>query len=84
MVKEFHTAVGGFTSQFPTIHVPPQLQELRIRLIKEEAQELADALLARDVVAVADALGDLAYVTFGAALTFGIDLEGYSRCGKIG
>jgi predicted HAD superfamily Cof-like phosphohydrolase len=75
MVKEFHAAVGGVTNHSPTVDVPPQLRELRLRLIEEEAQELADAFLALNLVTIADALGDLVYVTFGAALTFGIDLD---------
>jgi predicted HAD superfamily Cof-like phosphohydrolase len=75
LVREFHTVVGGFTSLVPTIDVPLELQNLRLELVREEAQELADALSAHDLVGVADALGDLVYVTFGAALTFGIDLD---------
>jgi predicted HAD superfamily Cof-like phosphohydrolase len=75
MVREFHSAIGGVTNSTPTVCIPRQLQELRLDLIKEEAQELADAISAHDLVAIADALGDIVYVTFGAALTFGIDLD---------
>ncbi len=75
MVKEFNIAVGGFWSPSATINIPAELQDLRLKLIMEEAHELEDALAAQNLVAVADALGDLAYVTFGAALTFGIDLD---------
>lgn len=41
--------------------------DLRIKLIQEEAQELLDAVEARNVVEVIDALCDLLYVTYGAA-----------------
>ena len=75
MVEEFHSAVGGVASPRPTMDISPQLQELRINLIREEAHELTQAYQSQDLVAFADALGDLAYVTFGAALTFGIDLD---------
>lgn len=75
MVKEFNVAVGGFWSSFATIDIPAELQDLRLKLIMEEARELEDALAAQDLVAIADALGDLAYVTYGAALTFGINLD---------
>ncbi len=44
----------------------------RCAAIDEEAQELRDALDADDIVEVADAIGDLLYVVYGAALTFGI------------
>jgi predicted HAD superfamily Cof-like phosphohydrolase len=75
MVREFHSAIGGTMNSTPTVCVPNQLQDLRLGLIKEEVQELADAISAHDLVAIADALGDIVYVTFGAALTFGVDLD---------
>lgn len=49
---------------------------LRCDFIDEEAAELRTAVERGDVLAVADALGDLAYVVYGAALHFGIDLDG--------
>lgn len=49
--------------------------ELRVSLIEEEAQEFADAVHARDIVETADAIGDLLYVVYGAALAFGIDAD---------
>ncbi len=48
---------------------------LRLRLIDEEVEELREAIAAGDMVAVADALGDIAYVVYGSAVTFGIDLD---------
>lgn len=75
LVQEFQTAVGGVTSKIPTINLSAQLQELRLALIKEETEELAQAIERQNLVAIADALGDIAYVTFGAALTYGIDLD---------
>ena len=48
---------------------------LRCDFIDEEAAELRAAVADNDVVGAADALGDLAYVVFGAALHFGIDLD---------
>lgn len=49
-------------------------QDLRVSLIKEEMQELEDALFAGDTVEVADALGDILYTVAGAAVSWGIDL----------
>ena len=46
---------------------------LRQRLIDEEVNELHDAIANGDIVEVADALGDILYVTLGACLVFGID-----------
>lgn len=48
---------------------------LRIRLIKEELDEFIEACRERDIVEVADALCDILYVAYGAALSFGIPVE---------
>lgn len=62
------------------IPLRPQLRStsydiLRYKLIKEELGELMDAQTDQDLVEIADALGDLLYVVYGAALGYGIDLE---------
>jgi len=49
--------------------------DLRLKLIKEEVCELEDALRQNNIIEVIDALCDLLYVTYGAAIAFGIDLE---------
>jgi predicted HAD superfamily Cof-like phosphohydrolase len=46
-----------------------------VLLIEEELAELRNAGEARNLVAVADALADLLYVVYGAAETYGIDLQ---------
>ena len=48
---------------------------LRYDLIKEELDELKDAIDKRDIKEVADALTDILYVTYGAGHAFGIDLD---------
>ena len=52
-----------------------KINKLRIDLIKEELQELTDAMNNKDLLEVADALTDLLYVTYGAGHAFGIDLD---------
>ncbi len=37
--------------------------------------EFADATQRKDIADIADALADIAYVTYGAAVTYGIDLD---------
>lgn len=49
--------------------------ELRVRLIQEEAEEFAEAVRDGDVVEMVDALCDLLYVTYGAAVSLGVDLQ---------
>ena len=46
--------------------------DLRVSLLKEELQELEEALEAKNLVEVADALCDLQYVLSGAILEFGL------------
>ena len=48
---------------------------LRYELIKEELSELKEAIDAKDIKEVADALTDILYVTYGAGHAFGIDLD---------
>tara|TARA_A200000159_G_scaffold154991_1_gene168352 strand:+ start:897 stop:1370 length:474 start_codon:yes stop_codon:yes gene_type:complete len=50
-------------------------RELRLELIREEYQELEEAIDQKDMVAVADALTDLLYVIYGAGHAFGLDLD---------
>lgn len=76
MVLEFHRTYGLGIGESPSILNRTQdLIDLRLRLIDEEVQELKDGLAAGDLIEVADALGDLLYVTYGAAIVFGIDLD---------
>ena len=45
---------------------------LRVSLIREELQELEDAIKENDLIEVADALADIQYVLSGAVLEFGM------------
>jgi len=68
---EFHRQFGLTINVIPTC---PSVADRQLRgiLILEELSELIDAT---SLVGVADALGDLLYVVYGAAVTYGIDLE---------
>ena len=52
-----------------------KINKLRIDLIKEEIDELTEAMKNKDLLEVADALTDILYVTYGAGHAFGIDLD---------
>jgi len=52
-----------------------KIMTLRYSLIKEELEELKEAIENRDIKEVADALTDILYVTYGAGHAFGIDLD---------
>ena len=52
-----------------------KINKLRIDLIKEELEELTEAINNKDLLEVADALTDILYVTYGAGHAFGINLD---------
>jgi len=52
-----------------------KITSLRYDLIKEELDELKEAIISKDIVEVADALTDILYVTYGAGHAFGINLD---------
>ena len=73
-VKKFMETFGQETKEkasFPN----DQIITLRYDLIKEELDELKEAIDKRDIKEVADALTDILYVTYGAGHAFGIDLD---------
>lgn len=75
MIEEFNRRPGVDVERpaEPTVLVIGA--ESRIQFIEEEAQEFRDAVEAGDVIAAADALGDLVYAVYGAAWRFGIPLD---------
>ena len=52
-----------------------KITSLRYELIKEELNELKEAINSKDIKEVADALTDILYVTYGAGHAFGINLD---------
>ncbi len=52
-----------------------KITSLRYDLIREELEELKEAIEKKDMKEVADALTDILYVTYGAGHSFGIDLD---------
>ena len=49
--------------------------QLRFDLIKEELNELEQAMKTKNLKEIADALTDILYVTYGAGFAYGIDLD---------
>jgi len=52
-----------------------KIVQLRYELIREELEELKQAINDEDIKEVADALTDILYVTYGAGHAFGINLD---------
>ncbi len=74
LVEDFMEAMGQEVNTVPTFP-EEEIQRLRLDLIEEELDELHYAIDNKDMVEIADALGDLLYVVYGAGHAFGIDLD---------
>ena len=73
-VKKFMQTFGQEVkekAEFPN----EKVVQLRCELIKEELEELRQAIKDNDIKEVADALTDILYVTYGAGHAFGINLD---------
>ncbi|MDA8771363.1 nucleoside triphosphate pyrophosphohydrolase family protein [Candidatus Pelagibacter bacterium] len=73
-VKKFMETFGQEIkekTEFPS----EKIASLRHDLIKEELDELKEAMVNKDIKEVADALTDILYVTYGAGHAFGINLD---------
>ena len=79
LVGRFHQAFDLPRANRPTLDIPGSLAKLRVDLLVEEVGEFADATTARDLVGIADALADIVYVAYGAAITYGVDLDAALR-----
>jgi predicted HAD superfamily Cof-like phosphohydrolase len=78
-VAEFHKAFGLPVRDVPSSEVDYDLARLRVALLEEEVSEFVAASEKGDLVGIADALADIAYVVYGTALTYGIDLDAVLR-----
>ena len=73
-VKKFMQTFGQEVKNKPEFP-SEKIVQLRYELIKEELEELHEAIKSNDMKEVADALSDILYVTYGAGHSFGIDLD---------
>ena len=73
-VKTFMQTFGQEVKSKPSFSTE-KINDLRYNLIKEELDELKQAMESKDLLEVADALTDILYVTYGAGIAFGIDLD---------
>ena len=74
MVEAFHRRFDILVRTVPT-ELTEETKQLRVRLIEEEFDELKEAMMAGNLAAVAKELADLLYVTYGTAVSYGIDME---------
>lgn len=77
-VRQFNRAFGVHSTNTPFMNVfmeNPKLTNLRLSLIQEEVKELEVACKEHDFTEVADAIGDILYVVYGMADSFGINAD---------
>jgi predicted HAD superfamily Cof-like phosphohydrolase len=70
-VEKFHVAFGQENGESPRLLSHAEF-DLRHTLMKEENDEYLDACAAKDLVEVADALGDQLYILCGTILKHGM------------
>lgn len=63
------------TGEYWVFEVQSKMVELALSLIKEETRELEEAVAAKDMVEVLDALGDILVVTYGMAYRLGYNAD---------
>ena len=73
-VKKFMETFGQEVKSKPAFP-SEKISKLRYDLIKEELDEVQEALNDKNLKEVADSLTDILYVTYGAGHAFGIDLD---------
>lgn len=71
-VHEFHTAFGLGIQNSPTAELEINRNLLRYKLMREENEEYLDAANNKDLVEVADALGDMLYILCGTIIEHGM------------
>ncbi|MDG1658920.1 MAG: nucleoside triphosphate pyrophosphohydrolase family protein [Crocinitomicaceae bacterium] len=71
-VEKFHDAFGIDNNHTPTTELSEKDIDLRHRLMQEENDEYLEAAKNKDLVEVADALGDQLYILCGTILKHGM------------
>ena len=73
-VKIFMKTFGQMDKTKPQFPDEKTMQ-LRFELIREELNELEEAMKTKNLKEIADALTDILYVTYGAGYAYGINLD---------
>ncbi|MFM2207755.1 MAG: hypothetical protein RL213_1730 [Bacteroidota bacterium] len=71
-VKEFHRIFQLQYHETPVAELEERIYELRHRLMQEENDEYLEACRNKDLVQIADALGDKLYILFGTIIAHGL------------
>ncbi|AXH72811.1 MAG: hypothetical protein [Caudoviricetes sp.] len=73
-VKTFHSTFGANISEKPNLPSHDE-RELRKKLLTEEFNEYLEGEFNNDIVEIADALGDMLYIIYGTAVSYGLPIN---------
>lgn len=73
-VEEFHNSFNITNHHRPNL-LSQNEYELRYNLIKEENEEYLNACKNKDIIEIADALGDILYIALGTLLKHGLQYK---------
>ena len=71
-VTAFHKAFGLGVNYTPTTDIDESTMNLRFSLMDEENKENLEAIQNKEMIEVADALGDMLYILCGTIITHGM------------
>jgi predicted HAD superfamily Cof-like phosphohydrolase len=71
-VKKFHSTFKIAYSEKPIADLGEEKNVLRYELMKEENEEYLEAVKNKDLVEIADALGDMMYILCGTIIEHGL------------
>ena len=74
MVKIFHETYNSNIGSIPSLPSSEE-RKLRIALLQEEFDEYLKGEFNDDIVEIADALGDMLYIIYGTAVSYGIPID---------
>ncbi|MBM3451808.1 MAG: hypothetical protein FJX84_01570 [Bacteroidetes bacterium] len=74
-VEIFHDSFGIKNNYQPNVELTESEVELRFNLMKEENEEYFEAAKRKDIVEIADALGDQLYILCGTILRHGLQYK---------
>lgn len=74
-VKQFHSSFGLGISEVPKADLGEAVNLLRYNLMKEENEEYLEAVQNKDLVEIADALGDMLYILCGTIIEHGLQYK---------
>ena len=74
MVQDFHRKFEILIQTSPA-NLTDETQQLRVRLIQEEFDELKESMATGNLASVAKEMADLLYVIYGTAVSYGIDMK---------